>query len=405
MCAFAYVLHRRKIPKHSCETHIARDPDPQPLENGDPSGQKAPPIMEPSNAAIHTVHLETVKTASVSRVFHPTTAQVRYQVRDEEAPDRSGPEHAILWRARDQRKGRGSKVAPVLPSAGTPQRLPKSQCLSHAKHVTSNIARIFTTFPYRDTAFWSAWSYTIGSALFIIVSAFAWGPLAYPGTEFAGEQKYGVPLCFFLGALFFQLGAVVAYLEAVNAVPFHGIAVQNMLDGRETGGHEAREEALQGLFQHMVPDGSVVRVREDTAELHITVLKSQRAPGSGGANLDTAGEGPSNEHRTWRWWPTWHALRSYHAYEIGYLACSFQLLGATLYCAVAVVIMPDILDSLDTWQTNAAYWIPQIVASALFLIASIMFTWETQEKWWKPEPGVLGWWIGFLSVIGSVGFE
>ncbi|KAK1816071.1 hypothetical protein LTR12_009493 [Friedmanniomyces endolithicus] len=76
-----------------------------------------------------------------------------------------------------------------------------------------------------------------------------------------------------------------------------------------------------------------------------------------------------------------------------------------VHYASTVVIMPGILDNLDTWQTNAAYWIPQIVASAFFLIASIMFTFETQEKWWKPEPGVLGWWIGFWSIVGSVGFE
>ncbi|KAK0294206.1 hypothetical protein LTS00_007180 [Friedmanniomyces endolithicus] len=315
MCAFAYVLQRSKVrtaslnhvqygifdaglqcsttllslllhpenldPKYSCETHLPRNPDPQPLKNGYPSGRKAPPIMEPSNTAIRTVHLETFKTTST-------------------------------------------------------------------KQIIRNIARIFTTFPYRDTAFWSAWSYTIGSALFIIVSAFAWAPLAYPRAAFAGEQKYGVPLSFFLGALFFQLGAVVAYLEAVNTVPSHGIAMGNMLDGRETGGHEAREEALHGLFQHLVPDGSVVKVREGTAGLSIAVLKLQRAPGSGGVDAGEAGEGSSNGHRTWRWWPTWHTLRTYHTYEIGYLACSFQLLGATLYCAVAVVIMPGILDSLDT---------------------------------------------------------
>ncbi|KAK0303035.1 hypothetical protein LTR01_008326 [Friedmanniomyces endolithicus] len=379
MCAFAYVLQRSKVrtaslnhvqygifdaglqcsttllslllhpenldPKYSCETHLPRNPDPQPLKNGYPSGRKAPPIMEPSNTAIRTVHLETFKTTSVSRVFHPTTAQVLYRVRNEqEAPDRSGPEHALLWRARDQRKGRGAKVAPVLSSSGTPQQPPKSQHLSQTKQIIRNIARIFTTFPYRDTAFWSAWSYTIGSALFIIVSAFAWAPLAYPRAAFAGEQKYGVPLSFFLGALFFQLGAVVAYLEAVNTVPSHGIAMGNMLDGRETGGHEAREEALHAL-------GTGWKCREGargTAGLSIAVLKLQRAPGSGGVDAGEAGEGSSNGHRTWRWWPTWHALRTFHTYEIGYLACSFQLLGATLYCAVAVVIMPGILDSLDT---------------------------------------------------------
>jgi hypothetical protein len=34
-----------------------------------------------------------------------------------------------------------------------------------------------------------------------------------------------------------------------------------------------------------------------------------------------------------------------------------------------------------------------------------MFTLETQEKWWKPQMNVLGWWIGFVALMGSTGFE
>ena len=70
-----------------------------------------------------------------------------------------------------------------------------------------------------------------------------------------------------------------------------------------------------------------------------------------------------------------------------------------------IVVLPGILSSLADWQRLGAYWVPQMVASLCFIIASVIFMLEVQEKWWKPEPTALGWWIGVWAVIGSVGFE
>ena len=76
----------------------------------------------------------------------------------------------------------------------------------------------------------------------------------------------------------------------------------------------------------------------------------------------------------------------------------------TLYTVTGFVILPGILASLNRWQTNYARWIPQIVASVCFFTAGFGFTLETQVKWYKPEPLVLGWWIGAWAVVGSIGF-
>jgi hypothetical protein len=108
---------------------------------------------------------------------------------------------------------------------------------------------------------------------------------------------------------------------------------------------------------------------------------------------------------TWRWWPTWHALRTHHIYEIGYIACSIQLFGATLYCWCGLVSVPGISDQ---WEADATwyggYWLPEIFGSCCFLSASFMFLFETQEHWWKIQPDVMGWWIGLWAMIGSWGF-
>lgn len=159
-----------------------------------------------------------------------------------------------------------------------------------------------------------------------------------------------------------------------------------------------------------------------------SIYPTGKAPAPRRGGVDMGGEeGNSSTYLTWRWWPSWHALRTHHVYEIGYLACAIQLFGVTLYGVTAIVVLPGILSSLSSWQELGAFWVPQyvmkrwncglrtlanllrftyrIVAAACFLIASIMFAFETQEKWWKPEPKVLGWWIGVWSIVGSVGFE
>lgn len=114
--------------------------------------------------------------------------------------------------------------------------------------------------------------------------------------------------------------------------------------------------------------------------------------------------GEFHEYLTWRWWPTWPALKTYHIKDMGYVACVIQLLGATLYAICGVIALPGILSNFSSGQAIGGYWIPQTLASVCFLVASIMFTLVTQEKWYKPVPRCMAWWIGVWATIGSVGF-
>jgi hypothetical protein len=289
------------------------------------------------------------------------------------------------------------------------------------KHLRDGIIRMFTTFPYWDMAFWSGWSYSFGSLLFVIDGAFAWVPIAFPSTTFAGEAEYAVPLLFFIGTLFFELGATMAYLEAVNDGSFAGSALRRFLDGHEDAKKEMLDEKLHNLVHHLVPqqrdddtteksqanvDPEAGWQTRDTPARPGSIYPGSMkpAPRRGGLDYGVTEEGETTEYLTWRWWPTWHRLRTHHIYEIGYLACAIQLFGATLFGIAGIVLLPGILTSLSQWQQNAAYWIPQIVASVSFLSAGLSFTLETQEKWWKPKYKDLGWWIGFWAIVGSMGF-
>ena len=89
-----------------------------------------------------------------------------------------------------------------------------------------------------------------------------------------------------------------------------------------------------------------------------------------------------------------------------YLACSIQGFGVTLFGWTGIALLPGVFDHLGgRWGEFGAYWVIQTIASLCFIIASVMFTLETQEKWWKPQMNVLGWWIGFIALLGSFGFE
>lgn len=293
----------------------------------------------------------------------------------------------------------------------------------HIRNAVYGSLNMFSSFPYWDMAFYSGWSYTWGSVLFVICSAWSWTPLEWPNSAFVGEAEYGVGLTFFLGSLLYQLGAVMSYLEAVNDGSFGGVALKRFLDGKDEEMKRFMDGRLHMFFGHMIPHhhshesdedsdpeiamdpeaGWKVRDRAERPGLIHPAGKAP-APRRGGVDMGPIEEGAFHEYMTWRWWPTWHALVTYHLKDMGYVACVIQLLGVTLYGICGVIGLPGILSNFTWKQTLGGYWIPQAVAAVCFLVASVMFTFITQEKWYQPLPHRIAWWIGFWATAGSIGF-
>ena len=303
-------------------------------------------------------------------------------------------------------------------------------------NVWHNFWIMLTTFPYWNMAFWSGWCYSIGSALFIVSSCIAWVPLAYPEAELSHSlETYGGPLSFFVGACLYQIGGVMAYLEAVNDGCFAGAAMKRLLEGHQDIERELLDAKLHTFFGHLVPhhhhndndeenhNGDSVdashnnwesitnsnsRPEDVYNEAKERVQSAEGAERRHGVDHGSASaqqqQGEVQEYLVWRWWPDRHALVHYHIFELGYVACAIQLFGVTLFGVTSVVILPGIYDSLAQWQLVAAYWVPQAVASCCFIIASIMFTIMAQDKWNKPKWGAVSWWIGIHALIGSCGF-
>jgi hypothetical protein len=292
--------------------------------------------------------------------------------------------------------------------------------------VLHNFWVMLTTFPYWNMAFWSGWCYSIGSALFIISSCISWVPLAYPNVEESHSlETYGGPLSFFFGACLYQIGGVMAYLEAINDGCFAGAAMKRLLEGHQDIERELLDAKLHTFFGHLIPhhhheDDNDERNPDTGLSNWESITNSNSRPedvydeakerverrqgvdhGSASAHHQS---GEVREYLVWRWWPTWHSLIHYHIRELGYVACTVQLFGVTLFGVTSIVILPGIYDSLAQWQLVAAYWVPQAVASCCFIIASIMFTIMAQDRWNKPKWRAVSWWIGIHALIGSVGF-
>ena len=412
----------------------SRDLDKEKTEQSSDEDHHLDP-METVKTAAHIakqkLHLHSISAKGPSKFLNPTNVRVhvkwkgdddessKYASDEERSAGDIFNERAYLWRSRDNRKGRNSIAVPT--SVGRAPLAPiKDRFMTGLTKILRILARMIISFPYWDMSFWSGWSYTWGSVLFVMDGAWSWKKEAQPGSEPKGLTKYGAPLCFFFGAMLYQVGATMAYLEAVNDGSFQGSAMQRFLDGNEEHSKELLDAKIHSFFGHFVPHihhrkkGSAVDSVDPEAGWRMK--DRHERPGSnnpqgksppprrGAVDHGETEKGTSEKYYTWRWWPTWHALGTHHVYEIGYLACAIQLLGATLYGVTGVVDLPGILDGLADWQEEAAFWIPQIVASVCFLTASILFTLETQEKWWRPEPTVIGWWIGVWALIGSVGF-
>ena len=221
----------------------------------------------------------------------------------------------------------------------------------------------------------------------------------------------------------------MAYLEAVNDGCFAGAAMKRLLEGHQDIEKELLDAKLHTFFGHLIPhhhreddddetqNGNSVDVGhsnwesvtnsnsrpEDVYDEAKERVERRQGVDHGSASAQQQ-QGEVREYLVWRWWPTWHSLFHYHIFELGYVACTVQLFGVTLYGVTSVVILPGIYDSLSQWQLVAAYWVPQTVASCCFIIASVMFTIMAQDRWNKPKWGAVAWWIGIHAFIGSCGF-
>ncbi|CAI7609530.1 unnamed protein product [Penicillium glandicola] len=311
--------------------------------------------------------LDETHVAGPVPFLNPTAAHYKPTQHPEET--HPPPQIERLWRSRDNRKGRhairvdtealphetGFTVPPLTRSGST---------------VAKMFLRMVTYVPYWDVSYLVAMSFTIGSAIFIINGFFVWLPLVDKKTEFHGEITVAGGWTGFVGATIFELGGVLLFLEAINT--------------NHTG---CFGWALETVLEKTIDDGiprpemNEIRPSSSRCEHHHANRKSFLR----------------EKHH--------HASENAHSQldGTGYVTSSSDG-SATIFWIGAIVGIPPIFNHMSQGLIDGLYWGTTILGGMGFIISSLLYTLETQSKWYLPAWHVLGWHIGIWNLIGSVGF-
>ncbi|KAL6902436.1 hypothetical protein GGI43DRAFT_339038 [Trichoderma evansii] len=297
----------------------------------------------------------------------------------------------FLWRSRDNRKGRHALLV-QRPAAGEDAPFATPRRTSHPKEILKTVIKTFTHYPIWDISWLVAFIFTWGSAVWVINAFFVWLPVVAPSTEFDGEVYYGGGITAFIGAIiFFEFGSILLIFEAINAnnSGCFGWAVEQLIDSERNGSPQLRVVAARRHCHHHHQNRRNFVGKPSTATL------AEARPDS---NSDDG-------KKKWQWFPSWHDLRTHYLHELGFLAGASQLFGATVFGVSGFTALPGVNNHLTPqWRLNAAYWIPQVIGGSGFIVSSSMYMLETQQKWWKPAPHLLGWHIAFWNLVGAFGF-
>lgn len=226
-----------------------------------------------------------------------------------------------------------------------------------------------------------------GSVVWVINGFFTWLPLASPSSEFSGESTWGAGITAVVGATIFEVGSILLMLEAVN-------------ENRSDCFGWAVEESLEGILNLEHEESGC---RHSHAHKKAFLKPAPPRPDNSVENGTKPDDEPAKS-RAWSWWPSWYELHTHYFHDIGFLACSSQMFGATIFWISGFTALPPILSNLSVPATNGVYWLPQVVGGTGFIVSSFLFMLETQPKWYIPAPHVLGWHIGLWNLLGAIGF-
>jgi len=312
--------------------------------------------------------------------------QARFQYHNLDAQEKAPSNFAFKWSSRDNRKGRHTLVV-------TPSHDPVPSPTSSLRRILKNIAKMFLYYPVWDISWWVAYIFTWGSIIWVINAFFSLLPFVAPSTTFPTEVLYGGGITAFIGATVFEIGSVLLMFEAVNEnrAACFGWAVESLIHGSDDQPSLSVRPAKEECRHHHANKHNFVGKPQASASANTSASTS----------LPTA---TSNSARSWTWFPSAAELRSHYVHDLGFLACTSQLLGATIFWIAGFTALPGINNVLSPAALDGAYWFPQVLGGCGFIVSGVLFMLETQKRWYIPAWGVLGWHIGLWNLIGGVGF-
>lgn len=324
------------------------------------------------------------------------------------APDSQTPAVRVerVWRSRDNRKGRHAlrvEYADRTTDTGVGAPAPTNTF----RTVSRGILRMATYAPYWDVSYLVATSFTLGSAVWIVNAFFAWLPFVDPQTQFRGETLFGCGITAIIGTTIFEIGSVLLLLEAINEeqTGCFGWALESAMKSAE-------EDAVSSIleFRPSLHDcrhhhaNRKAFLDHDGSSTSGTDVQTDTTTDTADATKIPPPSCPSKKERFFRWLPTTTELRTHYLHELGFLASLIQFIAATIFWIAGFTALPGIANHLSLPVQNGVFWVPQIIGGVGFMISGLLFTLETQSKWYIPAPHVLGWHIGAWNLVGGIGF-
>lgn len=270
---------------------------------------------------------------------------------------------AFKWTSRNNRKGRHTLVVtptdPNSPNANFQAPKPTNN-ITHILHTTW---LMFSYYPVWDVSWWVAYIFTWGSIIWVINAMFVFLPDLKPSTEFPNEELIGGGVTAFIGASVFEIGSVLLMIEAVNEnrTGCFGWAVEKAISDHEANGSRHGGDAEKCAVLTVSPKKERCThhhqnrknfVGQPQQGVRQAMASGKHANGSSaGSSNGDAGQAtpssPTDQQRSWTWWPSKHELRTHYIYDLGFIACASQLVGATIFWIAGLTALPGINNKMS----------------------------------------------------------
>lgn len=177
---------------------------------------------------------------------------------------------------------------------------------------------MFTYYPVWDISWLVAFTFTLGSVVWVINGFFAFLPYS-PKVEFPGQVLYGGGISAFIGATIFEIGSAFLMMEAVNEnrTGCFGWAVERLTEG---------DESENKTTTRIVPS------KEACSHHHQNTKNMVGKPSLESRLTNTMKDDPTPEGKnSWVWWPSSNELRTHYLHDLGFIACLTQTVAATVF--------------------------------------------------------------------------
>jgi hypothetical protein len=270
-----------------------------------------------------------------------------------------------------------------------------------AKRNTSFLHRItlmFTRFPIRDMSWMVGFIFSIGSAAFVVNGFFLVLPLIAPETTFVGEASYATPTSGLVGAIIFVLGGWSGFLEGLNLKRGHSVAVTEGVSVENLEMSESGRRKVLDVESARAPKND--HDQKHQSPMQQLSIPKQQTPDTTSPSTALAMVGSPS----FIWYPTMRQFRSTYHRDTAFLAGLIQFIGTIIFLIATITSVPGVIDFTNIPVFYTANLFPATFGGVLFITSSAMQMIGAQEKWYIPRPMRLDWHIGFINVIGSVGF-